>query len=226
MYEFEHKKIKQKLLDLTQVKAVIFDFDDTLYSGGDWSDFFDICTEFLVAKGFGNSKNEIFDMLEAKYPNIHNFGMRVCNYAKENGYDVNILYDYLNENIYDISNANFEFMDYAFLEKLSKLMPIYLVSNSPENYVKHYAKEFGINLNFFEKVYYNRHEGEDFSKLFYIKKCIELAGVLPEETLMVGDDLYSDIHFGKLAGCQTFYVTRAKDTEKLIKKLINSKTIK
>jgi HAD superfamily hydrolase (TIGR01549 family) len=207
-------------IDLTNIKAVVFDFDDTLYCGGNWSNYFVICSDFLAKYGLGKNANDVYNSLKEKYPNLKNFGMRVCNELKAKGIDVNLLYNYLNENIYDITNGNLEFMDYEELRKLSKLLPIYLVSNSPENYIKHYAKEFGIDLSMFKKVFYNLHEGEDYTKTFYIKKCISDAGILPSETLMVGDDETTDIEAAMNAETKTFLVQGIDDTKWVINSLI------
>ena len=132
------------ILNLQNIKAIIFDFDDTLYSNGDWSRYYDECLKYFEDYGYTDDGWMFYEMLKKKYPDIPNLGYKTCKYLKEIGGDVNFLYDRLNEHIYDITNPNLKFMDYSLLEKLSKKYSIYLISNSPENYIKHYAKLFGV----------------------------------------------------------------------------------
>lgn len=211
------------ILNLQNIKAIIFDFDDTLYSNGDWSRYYDECLKYFEDYGYTDDGWKFYEMLKKKYPDIPNLGYKVCRYFKEIGGDVNFLYDRLNEHIYDITNPNLKFMDYSLLEKLSKKYSIYLISNSPENYIKHYAKLFGVDLNCFKMVLFNKHEGEDYSKGFYMEKCMKDAKTLPSETLMVGDDPYTDMLPAKNLKLNTFLVDDVSETEKLIKLLLKLK---
>lgn len=214
---------KNAILNLNNIKAIIFDFDDTLYSGGDWSKYIDTCLDFLVEGGYAKDKQEFYDMLKKNYPDYPNLGYRVCHYMKDNGGDINFVYNKFNEKIFDISSENLKFMDYSLLDKLSKKYPIYLISNSPENYIKHYAKLFGIDLAAFKKVFYNLHEGEDFTKAFYMEKCMQDAGSTRDTTLMVGDDFFTDIMPANELGINTYLVDDVTDTENLIKNLLKIK---
>lgn len=219
----DYEKIKNEEPDISKLKVIIFDFDDTLYSGGSWDNFYPTCYNFLASVGVGKDAAEVEYLFNTKYAKYHPITTKASVYFAEHDMDVNLLYDYFNKNIYDITSEKMQYMDYSLLKKLAKNYVLCMVTDSPENYIKHYAQMFGLDLSVFTKIYCNKHESSDFSKSFYISKCVSEMGAKPKEAVMIGDNFNADILPARNVKIQTKYVHSVKDTEEFVKKLIEAK---
>ncbi len=213
------------------IKCVIFDFDATLYTFYGWNDeeifkYYKHCVKCLINNGLFNSIDEACETLDKKYPEINNPEHKCVYCLMENGLDTKILKNYLSENIYDITKEHLneiKVVDTKKLYELAKKYRLFLLSDSPEKYLSHLAKQLKIDLNVFEKRFSNNWEVYDISKAVCMKQIIGNAGVNTKEILMVGDSEVSDIVPAKKLGLQAFKVDTVDDTNKIIEYLINNK---
>lgn len=209
-------------LNFENIKAVIFDFDETLYSGGDWSKYYKYCTDAFIQNGMFSTSEEVFDEIKKFFPQNENFGFRVAKYLKMKNIDIGFYREYLNKNIYDFMTDKVRAVDDELLVILSKKYKLFMISDSPKSHVNFYMKKFGLSQDSFEKIYLNSFREGDFTKAFYMEQIMKDYLLSPDEILMVGDSFLSDMEPAEKLGVQHFQVCSVDDTKNVINSLLNS----
>ena len=203
-------------MDAKNLKCVIFDFDSTLYVNGNWDNEDDYWQGYLdYAKIKGVTVSEICE----KYSSPHKM-KSLCRYTREIGFDDAVFFEYSDKFLYDMTNENLRVVDNNLLEELKKYYKIFLISDSTPGYLRHYMKEFKININVFTECISNKYDANDMSKYPSMISVLNKTGLKPNEILMVGDSLLFDIEPAKKAGFETKKVDCLEDTESIIKDLI------
>ena len=211
-----------KNLNLQKIKAVIFDFDETLYSGGDWSKYYNYCTGAFIKEGMFENAQQVFDELKRFCPTNENFGFRVAKYLKMKNIDIGFYRSYLNDNIYDFMTDNVTAVDDELLKLLKKKYKMFMISDSPKSHVDFYMDKFGLSQEHFDEVYLNSFREGDFTKKFYMNQIMEKHHLKPDEVLMIGDSALSDMKPAKELGLQHFQVFSTNDTKNIINSLLNA----
>ena len=210
-------------MKLSNVKSVIFDFDETLYSGGDWSQYdkyvYDMFVEANIFKDFDEAERVLFE----NYPDEPDIGQRALKYCTDNGISTSLVSEYNESHFFDVGLSKVDRLDASKLVELSKFYPLYVVSNSSLQYVEKSAKILGIDCKIFKAMMTNKFDSNDITKTPNLKRVLEISGQKPEEILMVGDNAVLDIEPAKKLGLQTCWVKSVKDTEKIIEKLLKNK---
>lgn len=196
-------------------KAIIFDFDSTFYSGEDWLMWGDYLKNYVVST-FENAK----DILQEYKVENDTSGMIPVEIAIKYNGNAESFYNYQKENIYPLNIDNLRVIDAQGLKELSKKYNLFIVSNSPVNYVHHYLKLFGIDKSLFTAIYDNEFKVEDVSKKLRFLQILKENNLKPNQVCVVGDSFGSDIVPARELNIFAVQVNDVKDTNNVINKLI------
>lgn len=210
-------------MDLSRIKSVVFDFDETLYSGGDWSRYdkyvYEMFVEEKIFKDIAEAERALFE----KYPDEKDVGQRALKFCTDNNLSTDLISSYNASHFYDVGLGQVSRLNAQNLVELSKFFSLYIVSNSSLQYISKSAKLLNIDEKIFKAMLTNKFETNDVSKTPCLKQILEITGQRPDEILMVGDNPVLDIEPAKKLGFQTYRVQSVKDTEDIILKLLQSK---
>lgn len=205
--------------NLQNIKCIIVDFDCTLYNDADLSQMNQFYAEFLFEHNLIEKSDDVLSTLKTQYPNFH---MVQCIFylARQNGIDDEYIKQWLDNNIYNIMSENIKIVDKDLIEKLCKKYPIYILSDSGQEYLKHYIKEFEYNYNWFAGVISNDYKSEDMGKSDLIKQIQKSHKLNNDEIIMIGDSQISDIMAADKAGILSCLVKSVDDTENIFSQLL------
>ncbi len=210
--------------DFDKIKIVIFDFDETLYSGGNWDNANAHFCKPLVRLGLFENTADAEKTLSKKYPEISDFYKKVIAFMEENGFEPKVFRDLLeHESVYDMVSDGLRKMNYDLLNELAKHYVLYIISDSPKIYVDYYLNFFGINRNVFKEVIINPFLTEDISKFPCMQKIVLDNNADVNEVLMIGDSQVADILPAKKLGIKFEHITSVEETENLVRHLIDTK---
>ncbi len=186
------------------IKTIVFDFDDTLYVGDVWGKkwfaFFENFVQFVV-----NNKSDYQEIIK-KHELWKSLKVRdICIMAEKEGFGHRRFKKFLKYNIYEHATKEVKVINADLLKELSKYYHLYVVSLSAQNYLKHYTKLYGIDEKCFKKMYSVDLCAKDKSKSVLLKKIMKKEKCLPEEMLMIGDSLSSDIEPAKQLSIKTLH---------------------
>lgn len=215
-------------MNLKQIKCVVVDFDETLYSNGDWLNedkFFgkyleieDLLSEFETLK-------EKVEFLEKKYPGYHIIKL-IFAHLHENGIDDSGFREFIDKNIYEIRKENTIFIRPEIVSEIAKYYKIYIVSDSSVSHLEYYLDYARIDKKAFSGIYNNKYDDEGYTKIPIMKKVLKETGLRSDEIIMIGDSENSDIRPAKLMGFQTKHIKSVSEVEELFQELINLKSPK
>lgn len=211
-----------------KIKCIVMDFDNTLYSNGDWSHEHETFGKYFVEKGLlpeYETAEEKLAYIEELYPQYHIIQGTFA-YLRDNGIDDSEYRQFNEDNICEIRGDDTVFVDAKVISELSKYYKLYVISDSSQSYLRFYMEDAGINLNNFEEILSNDYSDECYTKLPMMKKVLKDTGLKPDEILMIGDSAKSDITPAKLMGFQTQLVANGFETEKILQELNNLKSSK
>lgn len=212
-------------MNLKKIKCVILDFDNTMYSDGDWSHEDECFGKFLVEKNllseYGDWQARI-DFLREKYPQYHLLQFMFA-FLHDNGIDDGEFRKYNDENVCEIRGENTVFINPKVISNLAKYYKVYIISDSSVPYLEFYLNHAKIDKRKFQAILSNEYNDEGYTKIPMMKKVLKETGLKPNEIIMVGDSEKSDIAPAKLVGFQTFLVNHVSETEKILQDLINLK---
>ncbi|MBP3431615.1 MAG: HAD family hydrolase [Clostridia bacterium] len=184
------------------IKAIIFDFDDTMYVGDVWEGYIEF-EKMLAIKAIGD---------EGKYNEIvkrNNFTHAkslkcIADLFRKEKLNLRKLRRTYNQNIFVHSSKDVKTLPTAFFEKLRGKFDIYFATMSQKNYIKHYTKLYGFNLKLFKGVeYFNIVK--DTSKEDSYMRILKKSKLKPEEILMIGNSYDDDIVPAQNMGLQTLH---------------------
>lgn len=191
-------------MDLKTIKAIIFDFDGTLYNGDVWSGWGEFAVEGVRYALKGAEENYINNLIEE-------------NNLRDNPhtYFINSLLDkrgqkrfkrYLKRNVYPLFVNDFQFIDTKFLSNLSKKCKLYIVSLSSKKQILYHLKKLKAN-RYFTKIYMAEDLSIDSGKKKYYEKIRKQNHLRANELLVIGDHFKSDIQPAQELG---FYFHQTK----------------
>lgn len=201
------------------LKVIIFDFDDTVYNGADWSSWGEYVEEFL--KGvFNNNLNKVEEFV--KNYNITNKtnGQTIAKATIETMGSAKAFVKFLDKKLYPIYSDSLRWIENQYFETLSKKYSLYIVSNSSTVHTKHYLKYFKINKSYFKKIYRNSFLKEDITKAVVYKEIIKREKVNAEEILIIGDNYNNDIVPALGLGINGIHSTTLEQTKQVLEDLI------
>lgn len=210
-------------MNLKKIKCVILDFDDTLYSNGDWSTEGEVFGGYLVKENLLTEYptiDEKLNYLKSIYPEYHTVQC-IFAYLHDNGIDDSSFRKYNEENICEIRGKDIVFIEPKYISNLAKGFKVYLLSDSFRNYLDFYLNYAKIDKTKFQDIVSNQYNDEKLSKIPMMKKILEDTGLKANEIVMVGDSEKADIIPAKLLGFQTYHVKDVFDTQDFLQKLID-----
>ena len=189
------------------IKTIIFDFDDTLYCGSKWTTWVEYI--FLGFYKSGVSKEDCKKLYE-KY-GVETFleQLKIVDLCFAENINTKKFRNYLKKNVYQHPFEVTKTISNDFLKKLSKKYKLYVLSLSEQRYIKYYGKKYGVNLKTFKKII--TLNPIDRTKAVEMKKILQKEKLLPEECLMIGDSLKSDIQSAESLGIKTYHFNRDYD---------------
>lgn len=186
------------------IKAVIFDFDKTLYSGISWKKWNDFAIEALSTAV--KSSEKLADIVEKYDLKTDASQLVLADICGKEGINFKKVRRYLKMHICPLQEKEgrkLTTISNDFLMELSKKYPIYLLSLSEKKHIKFYAKKYGISLKPFKKIITVNPLHR--SKAIEMEKVVKAEKLKPEEVLMVGDNPITDIAPAQRLGLQSFY---------------------
>ena len=201
-------KLSTKDFDISGLKAVIFDFDNTLYDNVDWGKEW---AEFVLAKIEGLlsflPKNEVKRLME-KY-NLHSTNGRLFEKAFNlfaSGDTPLTTKDFRNLTatfLYEPDWTGAKTIPNELLRELAKKYHLYIVSNSSESVIRFDCEKLGIDTTVFTEIVQNRFDPKDLSKKADYIAVMQKENATADEILVVGDSNFYDIDPAKELGMNT-----------------------
>lgn len=206
-------------MKLNKIKCVVLDFDNTMYSYGEWANE-DILTErFLHEQNLLPGIENKVEYLSKLYPQYHIIQF-VFAYLHDNNIDDSAFRKFNNENISEIRKPETVFIKPEIIKEISKKYKLFMISDSFKSYLLYYLDYAKINKDWFDDILQNQYDDEGYTKIPMMKTVLEQTGLKPEEIVMVGDSEKSDILPAKIVGFQTYHVKDVFDTEKFLNRLL------
>lgn len=173
----------------SKTKVVAFDFDDTLYTGVDWTFWFEHCKK-LVKKIVGKQPKEKEKIIEEAFKNKHFNDQDAINLLAQFGYNQNVWIE--NRMLNKINSAtkyfkNAKAIDNEVLREFAKHYTLYIVTNNYVEGVKMIADALKIDLNYFKDIITAHTKYNAFSKKYRYLDVCQLEKIKPEELFVIGN---------------------------------------
>ncbi len=202
-------KLSTKDFDqISMLKVVIFDFDNTLYDNVDWGKEW---AEFVIKKIEGLlsflPKNKVKKLME-KY-GLHSTNGRLFEKAFKLFASDDIpltTKDFRNLTatfLYEPDWTGAKTIPNELLRELAKKYKLYIVSNSSESVIRFDCEKLGIDTTVFSDIIQNRFDPKDLSKKADYLAVMKRENATAGETLVVGDSDFYDIDPAKEVGTHT-----------------------
>jgi len=188
------------------IKAIIFDFDDTLYRNLSWKGY----DEFFLK----SIRKFFLDLSDAQFEKL----LKIEGFSperpaetlagiliKEKG-NAKELVEFLKTVRFETDWENAKVFSNALLKELAKRSKLYIVSNSAKQNIEFVSKKIGLDISMFTRILSNKFEKEDLSKSRLLKDILEFENIEPKNVLMVGDSIKYDIEPAKKLGLQTLLI--------------------
>ena len=173
----------------SKTKVVAFDFDDTLYTGVDWTFWFEHCKK-LVKKIVGKQPKEKEKIIEEAFKNKHFNDQDAINLLAQFGYNQNVWIE--NRMLNKINSAtkyfkNAKAIDNEVLREFAKHYTLFIVTNNYVEGVKMIADALKIDLNYFKDIITAHTKYNAFSKKYRYLDVCQLEKIKPEELFVIGN---------------------------------------
>lgn len=188
------------------LKAIIFDFDNTLYKDIDWLNYDEFVIE-NVRKIFAYLTDEEFENLLKKHnfngDRVIEFFARVC--LEELG-STKKFWNFVKDIKFDGDYSNVKLFPRQILEELSKKYTLFILSNSSVDNIKYVSKQINLDLSFFTGIYDNKFKEDDLTKARSMKDILNESQIKPHQILMVGDSIVHDLIPAKSLGLKVMLI--------------------
>ena len=177
---------------MQKTKVVVFDFDNTLYMGIDWTkEWEDFCKNGLryVFRDWNDSKFEKMILDENLYNYTSDGIVKVIKKYQKNVED---WISYRTVNDCDLDLSNIITISEDELKKFAEKYTLYIVSNSTQKDIREMAFKFDIDLSLFKDVIINDYKSGAGKKTFY-EEIIKRENIKPQELFVIGDNEQNDI---------------------------------
>lgn len=203
------------------MKVIIFDFDDTLHRGNDWTNWGKFVEAFLTNE-FNSNKKAVEFMKKHNITYLTN-GQKIAKAMIDETGSANSFVKFQSDNIFPLTLETIRHVDGEKIKELSNHYKLYIVSNNTVKYIKHYLKIWKININSFVNIYQNNFFKSNATKGVIYAKILKQESVLPEESLVIGDNYKNDIVPALELGMNGYHVKSLEDVTGKIEELIKIK---
>ena len=171
-----------------EIKAIIFDFDDTLYNGPVWENWGSYTKNYV----YTNFENP--DEIYKKYGFTCN--SNGASFVKMTIAEKGIsqpFYDYQLNNVCELNLTDVVVVDNDRLRELSKKYKLFIVSNSSITHLNYYSEKMGIDTSCFTGIYDNQFKTENLTKTLRYQEIIDTYKLKPDSIFVIGDNPKNDI---------------------------------
>ncbi len=201
-------KLSQKDFEISGLKVVIFDFDNTLYDNVDWGKGWAEYVLGGIEKLLSFLPKEQIKNLMEKYglystqgrifeKSLKLFASGDIPLSTKDFRDLTATF------LYEPDWTGARIIPNELLRELSKKYKLYIVSNSSENVIRYDCKKLGIDTSVFADIIQNRFDPRDLSKKPDYVAVMQKENATPEQMLVVGDSEFYDIGPAKELGTHT-----------------------
>ena len=184
------------------IKAIIFDFDDTLYTGKVWGNYFNY-EKNLLLKVLKDEKK--YDELVQKYSiDKSKSPMETVSACRKEGYDFKQIMQSYKDNIYQHTPSEIVAVPNELLTDLSKKCILCVVSMSSQNYLKYYFPRYNFDWNLFTEII-SVDCPDELDKGLRYQEIMQTQRLNPSDILVVGDNFNIDILPAQTLGMKTLY---------------------
>ena len=170
------------------IKAIIFDFDDTLYNGPVWENWGSYTKNYVYA----NFENP--DEIYKKYGfTCNSNGASFVKMTISEKGSAEPFYNYQLNNVCELNLTDVVVVDNDRLRELKNKYKLFIVSNSSITHLNYYMEKMGIDDRCFTGVYDNQFKTENLTKALRYEEIINTYKLKPENILVLGDNPKNDI---------------------------------
>ncbi len=193
------------------LKVIIFDFDGTLHTGEKWENWRNYMSEVL-RHALPHFNDKQIDAFLKKYHLAYNCNTSDLAYAliQEFG-SAQVMLEYISNNIYRLDYPNLKVISTKFLDKLTKKYSLYIVSNSPFQWITRHLENWNINKKYFKNIYFNNFNNKNPTKALLYQKIMQDEKVTPNQILVIGDNYKDDLEPAINLNMNTFQTTKIQD---------------
>jgi len=177
---------------MKKVKVIVFDFDNTLYSGVDWSqEWARFCEKGLRYVFRDWSDKDFYKMIDKEMDSFFTSDKMISVIEK---YDkkVSDWLDFRIRNTCTIDYSRATCISNDELKKFAEKHKLYIVSNSTAKDINYVSTYFKMDLSVFKEIIINDYKnGPD--KKFYYEEIIKKEHIEPQQLLVIGDSEETDI---------------------------------
>ncbi len=186
------------------LKTIIFDFDQTMYTGNIGN--IKLCDKKLFIDTFGDDGK--YEMFVEKY-NIDKKDMKdMVDACFLEGLDGNKLSEGFSNSVFQhIINDRIEILPNQFFKALAEKYVLYIVSMSQIKYLNFYFNRYDIDASVFKDVVcMDLIRNKTKAELYQI--IMQKENNKPEEMLMIGDNIFHDIQPAQNLGMKTLHFNK------------------
>lgn len=177
---------------MKKTKVVVFDFDNTLYMGIDWTkEWADFCKNGLRFV-FRDWDDSLFEKMIQKENLINYTSDGIIKVIKKYQKNVEDWITYRTVNDCKLDLSNIITISESELQKFAKNYTLYIVSNSTQKDIHDMAFKFDIDLSVFKEIIINDYKSGAGKKTFY-EEIIKKEKIKPSELFVIGDSEKNDI---------------------------------
>ena len=189
------------------IKVVIFDFDDTLYSGIDkrpWTNYCKKAIKVLLRSYVNEAYIQTF-IKQADFSDKNMIGLlRKFGKTEQDWFE----YKKTHKVVGDAYN-NCKVVSNEVLKDFAKRFKLYIVSNSTKEAVLKNCEKLNINISLFTDVLTNAYQDNQCTKAHIYEQIIKKENILPEALFVIGNSFHSDVQPALQLGAKGQVVTEA-----------------
>lgn len=177
---------------MKDIKVIVFDFDNTLYYGIDWTKEWANYCKIGMREVFSELTDKQFDDMIKKEDAGNFTSNNIVRIMKKYKKDINLWLNFRQTHDCHLDYSNCSAVSNEELHKFAKKYHLYIVSNSIKKEMQYVIDYFKMDTSVFKKIITNNYEhGAD--KLYYYQQIIKSEGILPHQLFVIGDSQSTDL---------------------------------
>lgn len=191
----------------TDIKVVVFDFDDTLYSGMNWDNWEKFVKDATMSI-FSNYAHIDLDYVEKEFKK-NSTDHTLVRLFFEFGVPIEKWLDYRKTNNCYFDYSTCKITSNNELKKFTEKYILYILSNSTREEIVESSKIMKLDLSLFKDIIVNEYLDVDYKKDKYFLEIMKRENILPSQLFMIGNSQKSDIDAATRVGAKAQLVKSA-----------------